>query len=171
MVCRYLITCASGVGEPNMRSRVSVAFASVREKYHRCIVRKRIVIIILVFGVAAGSALLIGLRGFDDSGTLRTGTLAPTTTITVSQASRSCLADGATFTTAMSAFAARNPGITVNETDLLSNSLGGPYLRGWSDDPDYVFSIVKGVLYLRSTMPGSNQVAFEGQGTCARIGL
>jgi hypothetical protein len=132
---------------------------------------RKLMTIILALAVFAGSALLISHYTSTKSNASGTGTLTPTTTIAVSQARRYCAADGATIKRAMTAFAAKNRGITVNETDLLSNSLGGPYLKGWSHQPEYVFSILGGILYLRSSMPDSKPIAFNGQGTCSAIAL
>jgi len=149
--------------------RRAVLFSQL-EKYDRSMTRRPTTIVLAIV-VIAGSALLISHYTSAKSNASGAGTLTPTTTLTVSQARRYCAADGATITRAMTAFAAKNRGITVNETDLLSNSLGGPYLKGWSHQPDYVFSILGGILYLRSSMPDSKPIAFNGQGTCSAITL
>jgi general secretion pathway protein G len=54
-----------------------------------------------------------------------------------------CQADGATVSTAISAFVAQNPGVTVT-TALLkgtSTATGGPYIQSWPNATSYVFTM------------------------------
>lgn len=77
--------------------------------------------------------------------------------ITGKSAVAACQADGATVSTAMSAFDAQNPGITVGQTALLpagvTSTNGGPYIQSWPANlPHYKFQITAaGVLQLDKT--------------------
>ena len=65
--------------------------------------------------------------------------------ITGKSAVAACQADGATVSTAMSAFTAQNPGATLNQANLLApaaSGFGGPYIQSWpSNLPHYAFAI------------------------------
>ena len=75
--------------------------------------------------------------------------------ITGKSAVAACQADGATVSTAISAFNAQNPGTTVTQPLLLGNTLGGPYLQSWpSNGTHYNFGIVGGVLAIQA--PGTS---------------
>jgi general secretion pathway protein G len=94
-----------------------------------------LLIVIVVLGILAG-VVIFALGG-----------------ITGKSAKAACQADGATVSTAISAFNAQNPGVTVTEGvtgsggGLLGNTLGGPYLQSWpSNSPHYGFQIANGVL-------------------------
>jgi general secretion pathway protein G len=70
--------------------------------------------------------------------------------ITGKSAVAACQADGATISTAVSAFNAQNSGVTVTQNALLNNatysygqSYGGAYLQSWPNNlPHYMFQIV-----------------------------
>ena len=75
--------------------------------------------------------------------------------VTGKSAIAACQADGATVSTAVSAFNAQNPGTTVSQTLLLGNTNGGPYLQSWpSNGIHYNFGIVGGVLAIQ--VPGTS---------------
>lgn len=89
-----------------------------------------LLIVIVVLGILAG-VVIFALGG-----------------VTGKSAVAACQADGATVSTAMSAFAAQNPGVspTIGTTGsaggLLGNTLGGPYLQSWpSNLPHYAYTI------------------------------
>ena len=81
--------------------------------------------------------------------------------ITGKSAVAACQADGATVSTAMSAFKAQNPGTPVTQALLTGTTLGGPYIQSWpSNLPHYAFviaggnlSVVTGNTYLAGTPP------------------
>jgi prepilin-type N-terminal cleavage/methylation domain-containing protein len=74
--------------------------------------------------------------------------------VTGKSAIAACQADGATVSTAVSAFNAQNPGTTVTETLLLGNTFGGPYLQSWpSNGTHYNFALIGGVLAIQA--PGT----------------
>ncbi len=94
------------------------------------------------------------------------------TTNSSASALSACEADGATVATAMAAFNAQEPGITVTQSDLLGNSLGGPYVEQWPHNPNYYsFNIVRGVLYVQGPVSGSIPIQYTGPLSCATIGL
>jgi prepilin-type N-terminal cleavage/methylation domain-containing protein len=53
-----------------------------------------------------------------------------------------CQADGATVSTAISAFVAQNPGITATEGNLTGTTEGGPYIQSWPNATSYQYSFV-----------------------------
>jgi prepilin-type N-terminal cleavage/methylation domain-containing protein len=79
--------------------------------------------------------------------------------ITGKSAVASCQADGATVSTAISAFNAQNPGATVTQAMLVNassaygSSYGGSYIQSWPNNgTHYVFAIANGaVTYLGIT--------------------
>src|ERR1019366_2039734 len=82
-----------------------------------------LLIVIVVLGILAG-VVIFALGG-----------------ITGKSAKAACQADGATVSTAISAFSAQNPGIAVTQgatgvaTGLLGNGAqGGPYLPSWPNN-------------------------------------
>ena len=80
--------------------------------------------------------------------------------ITGKSAKAACQADGATVSTAISAFNAQNPGITVTVPQLLPSGAtttnGGPYLQSFpSNKPHYIFKIISGKLYVNITPAGA----------------
>ena len=71
--------------------------------------------------------------------------------VTGQSAISACQADGATVATAMAAFNAQNPGITVTSAKLQSNAPNStsPYIQSWpSNIPHYVYAISSGSLYV-----------------------
>src|ERR1019366_4339734 len=96
-----------------------------------------LLIVIVVLGILAG-VVIFALGG-----------------ITGKSAIAACQADGATVSTAISAFNAQNPGATVSAGatgaagGLLGNNEGGPYIQSWPKNlPHYAFEIVS------ATTPG-----------------
>jgi general secretion pathway protein G len=86
------------------------------------------------------------------------------TGVTAKSAVAACQADGATVSTAVSAFAAQNPGVTVTQALLLGNTDGGPYIQSWpSNLPNYAYEINAGVLQVSVAPAG----AVTGSGTYA----
>lgn len=64
--------------------------------------------------------------------------------VTGKSAVSACEADGTTIETAIAAFNANNPGVTVTQQDLLpgTTGLGGPYIQSWpSNLPYYAYGI------------------------------
>ena len=77
--------------------------------------------------------------------------------VTGKSAKAACQADGATVSTAISAFNAQNPGVTVTQGLLTGSADGGPYLQSWpSNGTLYAFSI---------TAAGKLQIAIPSTGT------
>ncbi len=81
--------------------------------------------------------------------------------ITSKSAIAACQADGATVSTAMSAFNAQNPGLLVGspaaETALLLGTAnGGPYISSWPSNPThYAFALYSGTLGLEIPGPAA----------------
>jgi len=82
--------------------------------------------------------------------------------ITGKSAVAACQADGATVSTAMSAFAAENPGTTVTTSNITGTALGGPYIQSWPNNtPHYAFQITGGALTI-ATGPVAGSVTTAG---------
>ncbi len=87
-----------------------------------------------------------------------------------------CQADGATVSTAMSAFRAQNPSITnITTSDLTvtSTTKGGPYIQSWPNNGSYQFSLSSGKLYvakINNGTPGTPQ-QYVGPQTCGKSGI
>lgn len=95
-----------------------------------------------------------------------------TTVLTDHRPYDACQADGATVSTAMAAFSAQNPGVTVTESDLTGSNLSGPYIQSWPYNPQfYIFSLYGGILYLQAPGSSSTPIAFTGPSSCSQIGL
>lgn len=107
-----------------------------------------LLIVIVVLGILAG-VVIFALGG-----------------VTGKSAVAACQADGATVSTAISAFNAQNPGTTVtmgvtgSNGGLLGNGsgtgdVGGPYLQSWpSNLPHYAYAIADGTtVYTGTTAP------------------
>ncbi len=81
--------------------------------------------------------------------------------ITSKSAIAACQADGATVSTAMSAFNNQNPGVLVGspaaETALLLGTAnGGPYISSWPSNPThYAFALYSGTLGLQVPGPAA----------------
>jgi general secretion pathway protein G len=100
--------------------------------------------------------------------------------ITGKSAVAACQADGATVSTALSAFSAQNPGITATEGLLTSTDDGGPYIQSWpSNLPHYYFTIPTtgasaGTLQVATTPAGavtssSTASAYTGPSSCSAV--
>ncbi|MFI5035401.1 MAG: hypothetical protein ACHQFZ_04270 [Acidimicrobiales bacterium] len=88
------------------------------------------------------------------------------------QVLNACEADGATVRTAMSAFIAQNPGLTVTATDLVSKSHSGPYIEDWPSNLDfYDYTIEHGKLYLMAAGSSPPWTHYIGPTSCARAGV
>ncbi len=98
-----------------------------------------LLIVIVVLGILAG-VVIFALGG-----------------ITGKSAVAACQADGATVSTAISAFNAQNPGATVSQASLTGPSslgFGGPYLQSWpKNTPHYAFTIYATGTYTGMTSP------------------
>jgi prepilin-type N-terminal cleavage/methylation domain-containing protein len=81
--------------------------------------------------------------------------------ITGKSAVAACQADGATVSTAMSAFNAENPGLltgtpAVEQGLLLGSADGGPYISSWPSNPThYAFALFSGTLGLQVPGPSA----------------
>jgi hypothetical protein len=101
--------------------------------------------------------------------------LAPRSSQTA-QARAACEADGATVSTALSAFEAQNPSAIPTMTTLTSTAHGGPYLRNAPFNPAiYKFSISRGVLKLaaiKSLGPPTtyaSPITYTGPKSCSGV--
>lgn len=100
-----------------------------------------LLIVIVVLGILAG-VVIFALGG-----------------ITGKSAVAACQADGATVSTAISAFQAQNPGVAVTPSALTTTttSTGGPYLQTWpSNLPHYAYAIDV------ASSPGTDEVSVTG---------
>ncbi len=94
--------------------------------------------------------------------------------ITGKSALAACQADGATVTTAMSAFGAENPGVTITtSTDLLPGAVGvsgGPYISSWpSNGTNYEYSIdAGGTLSVSGELLAAGE-AYTGPKSCVDV--
>jgi len=63
-----------------------------------------------------------------------------------------CQADGATVSTAVSAYLAINPGTAASVTiaGLSSTANGGPYIQSWPNATSYVYTLPSGVLNVQA---------------------
>lgn len=68
-----------------------------------------------------------------------------------------CQADGATVSTALSAFTAENPGTTPTTVALIDTSTvtGGPYIQSWPNAQSYAYELDGGVLKVAPTSGGA----------------
>ena len=87
-----------------------------------------------------------------------------------------CQADGATVSTAIAAFHAQNPNVTVSQTALTSSNttLGGPYVQSWPNNTAYAFKLTSaGVLQVAIIKNGTPQTYqnYTGPSSCSAIGL
>lgn len=84
-----------------------------------------------------------------------------------------CQADGATVSTALSAFRANNPGVTPTSTDLTAvgsygAGAGSSYIQSWPNNGGYKFFLVSGVLKVgNSTSTSSTAITYTGPSSCA----
>jgi general secretion pathway protein G len=83
-----------------------------------------------------------------------------------------CQADGATVSTALSAFNNQNPGSTATP-GMLTGSVGGsggPYIQSWPGSANgYAFNLVAGVLSVTATGAGTSAYtgAYTSPANCA----
>jgi prepilin-type N-terminal cleavage/methylation domain-containing protein len=84
-----------------------------------------------------------------------------------------CQADGATVSTAISAYLAENPGLasTVTTAELIGTSNGGPYIQSWPSATSYVYTLPSGVLKVATLSAASPPVAgtaivYTGPASC-----
>jgi prepilin-type N-terminal cleavage/methylation domain-containing protein len=96
--------------------------------------------------------------------------------ITGKSAKAACQADGATVSTAMAAFNAENPGVTVSSTLLTGSTDGGPYIQSWPNNlPHYRYYFGAGNKLFVATAPagavliGSTGAAYAGPGSCGAV--
>lgn len=89
-----------------------------------------------------------------------------------------CQADGATVSTAMSAFVAQNPNTVMNTKLLIKTSTvtGGPYIQSWPNAQAYAFSFAvstgAGLVKLQvqpasAGVPGGTALDYVGPQSCA----
>jgi general secretion pathway protein G len=109
-----------------------------------------LLIVIVVLGILAG-VVIFALGG-----------------VTGQSAIAACKADGATVSTALSAWNTNNPsvaateGITGSAGGLLGNTLGGPYLQSWpSNGTHYAYTITGGILQI-AVPAGATAAAYTG---------
>ena len=95
--------------------------------------------------------------------------------ITGKSAVAACQADGATVSTAMSAFTAQNPSVVPTQANLVAAALGGPYIQSWpSNLPHYAFAIAAGALTVSVAPAGAvtgagTFNAYNGPAACALV--
>jgi prepilin-type N-terminal cleavage/methylation domain-containing protein len=90
--------------------------------------------------------------------------------ITGKSAIAACQADGATVSTAMSAYVAQNNGSAPTALLLTTTpSATQPYLQSWpSNSPHYAFTIAAGVLQIAAPSSGT-AAAYTGPGSCSTV--
>ena len=80
-----------------------------------------------------------------------------------------CQADGATVSTAISAFEAQNPGITPTSIQLTGSTDGGPYIQSWPNATAYVYTDPGKVLSVQALSNGKTTgsvVPYKGPAAC-----
>jgi general secretion pathway protein G len=85
-----------------------------------------------------------------------------------------CQADGATVSTAISAYLAENPGAasTVTTAELIGSSNGGPYIQSWPSATSYVYTLPGGVLTVAPLSAGGtagSAITYVGPATCGPL--
>jgi prepilin-type N-terminal cleavage/methylation domain-containing protein len=98
-----------------------------------------------------------------------------------------CQADGATVSTALSAFHAQNPDVTANTKLLIASTAatkktGGPYIQSWPNATSYAFELVAPTapstvptlkVTSKTTVTGyaaaGTYVAYTGPGVCGTL--
>jgi len=85
-----------------------------------------------------------------------------------------CQADGATVSTAISAYLAENPGIASSVTTalLIGNTNGGPYIQSWPSATSYKYTLAAGVLKvstLSSTGTAGIPIVYVGPSSCGPL--
>ncbi len=95
--------------------------------------------------------------------------------VTGKSAVSACEADGTTIETAIAAFNANNPGVTVTQPLLTGTTDGGPYIQSWpSNLPHYAYSISGGALDIATSPAGavtssSTMNPYSGVGSCSTV--
>ncbi len=94
--------------------------------------------------------------------------------ITGKSALAACQADGATVSTAISAFNAQNPDTTITATGMLTSGsaagYGGPYISSWpSNGTNYSFSIAAGVLTVTGPGASPSSEVYTGPNSCSDV--
>lgn len=97
--------------------------------------------------------------------------------VTGKSAVSACEADGTTIETAIAAFNANNPAVTVTQQDLLpgATGVGGPYIQSWpSNLPHYAYAISGGVLEIATAPAGavtasSTTTPYAGVTSCSTV--
>ncbi|HVA07156.1 MAG TPA: type II secretion system protein [Acidimicrobiales bacterium] len=86
-----------------------------------------------------------------------------------------CQADGATVSTAMSAFVAQNPGTTITTNGLIQTDTrtGGPYIQSWPSATSYKFTLLASgtasggmVLQVAGLKPANGPINYVGPASC-----
>lgn len=90
--------------------------------------------------------------------------------VTGKSAVAACQADGNTVETAIAAFNANNPGLTVTQSLLTGSTDGGPYIQSWpSNAPHYAYSIdSSGKLEIAVPSSGTPGL-YTGPGSCSTV--
>jgi general secretion pathway protein G len=113
-----------------------------------------VLIVIVVLGVLA-AVVIFALGG-----------------VTGKTAVAACDSDGATVSSAISAFYANNPNTTASPTLLIGSTDGGPYIQSWPNNlPHYAFEINSGVLWVSIAPAGAvtgsgSFVQYKGPASC-----
>lgn len=95
--------------------------------------------------------------------------------VTGKSAIAACEADGNTIQTAIAAFDAENPAVTVTQTLLTGTTDGGPYIQSWpSNLPHYAYQITSGALQIATAPAGavtasSTYSAYSGVSSCSAV--
>ncbi len=91
--------------------------------------------------------------------------------ITGKSAVAACQADGATVSTALSAFNAQNPGTTATEDLLLTGTAGqGAYIQSWpSNGTHYAYSMSGGKLQIKVPASAATAVNYTGPDACKNV--
>ena len=87
-----------------------------------------------------------------------------------------CQADGATVSTAIAAFHAQDPGVTVTSallTATTGNGAGSAYIQSWPNATSYKFTLVSGALTVSKLVGAvaSGATTYTGPGACATAGV
>ena len=117
-----------------------------------------LLIVIVVLGILA-AVVIVALGG-----------------ITGKSAVAACQADGATVSTALSAFNAQNPGITATQNYLVDGyNDSTPYIQSWpSNLPHYAFALTNGALTVSVAPAGAvtgtgTFVSYTGPSSCSGV--
>jgi hypothetical protein len=125
---------------------------------------------LILGGLATLSTTTAGAVGRDDAVSTISGASAGHLKAHVTSLLLECEADGATISTAVAAYHAQNPTLTVSKARLLSRLDGGPFLQSWAEnEPFYAYSVsAKGRLEIQIPDNGTKFV-FVGPSSCQRL--